>query len=113
MNKFEKNLLESFRRVRHDIVKLQEQVLQLSETQARLVEESTMNRIVIREPKSASNKVPYCKPKKHSFIASKTGKKFHIPACIFTKNIKPKSKLTFKSKDAALNQGYKPCDCVK
>jgi len=108
MNNIERNLSESFRRVRHDIVKLQEQVLQLAKTQARLVEEYEM-----KPSKPEHNKVPYCKPKKASFVASKTGKKFHIPACIFTKNIKPKSKLTFKSKDTALNAGYKPCDCVK
>lgn len=46
------------------------------------------------------------------FVASKTGKKFHVENCIFAKNIKPKSKKIFKSKTAALNQGFKPCHCV-
>ena len=47
------------------------------------------------------------------FVAAKTGKKFHILACPFAKNIKPKYKVRFKSKTKALNEGYKPCNCVK
>jgi len=39
MNNLEKNISESFRRARSDIVKLQEQVLQLARTQAQLSEE--------------------------------------------------------------------------
>lgn len=50
---------------------------------------------------------------KSIFIASKSGKKFHYENCPFAKNIMPKSKKIFKSKTAALNSGYKACDCVK
>jgi len=46
------------------------------------------------------------------FVASKTGKKFHKPNCIFAKNIKPKSRVIYKTKDGALNAGYKACHCV-
>lgn len=56
---------------------------------------------------------PPVKKKSVTYIASKTGKKFHLPNCIFAKNIKPSKKITFKTKDAMLNKGYKPCDCVK
>ncbi len=50
---------------------------------------------------------------KKRFVASKEGKGYHIPHCPFAQNIKPKSKLTFKSKAAAVNKGYKACKCVK
>ena len=53
------------------------------------------------------------KRKVTKFVSSKTGKKFHIEACPFAKNIKPKYKVRFKSKTKALNEGYKPCSCVK
>jgi hypothetical protein len=113
MNNLEKNISESFRRARSDIVKLQEQVLQLARTQAQLSEEiSRINsKKEIRSVRIV--KTPVVKSKAKHFIASKTGKKFHITECIFTKNIKPKSRIVFKSKNTALNAGYKPCDCVK
>ena len=53
------------------------------------------------------------KEKTRHVRTSKTGKKFHIEACPFAKNIKPKYKIRFKSKTKALNEGYKPCNCVK
>ena len=52
------------------------------------------------------------RPKK-IFAASKEGKKFHMVKCPFAQNIKPKSKVNFKSKNAAFNKGYKPCKCIK
>jgi len=113
MNQLEKNVSESFRRVRHDIVKLQEQVLQLARTQSQLAER--MDRVNSKNATRSVKlvKAPVVKFRAKSFVASKTGKKFHIPECIFTKNIKPKSIVKFKSKNTALNAGYKPCDCVK
>jgi len=50
--------------------------------------------------------------RKH-FLASKEGKKFHTVNCPFAQNIKPKFKVTFKSKVKALNIGYKACSCIK
>jgi hypothetical protein len=113
MSNIEKNVSESFRRVKQDIVRLQNQVLQLTEIQNQLSKkiESIDNKSTL---KSVRTIVPsIVKAKQKHFIASKTGEKFHIPECIFTKNIKPKSMLRFKSKNTALNAGYKPCDCVK
>jgi predicted nuclease with TOPRIM domain len=53
------------------------------------------------------------KKKSTTYIASKTGKNFHLTNCVFAKNIKPNKKIIFKTKEAMLNKGYKPCDCVK
>lgn len=60
--------------------------------------------------KTITKKVPA--RKKVTYVASKSGKKFHITHCPFARNIKPKSQVKFKSKNTALNNGYKPCDCV-
>jgi hypothetical protein len=48
-----------------------------------------------------------------TYISTKDGKKFHIKQCPFAQNITPKNKLIFKTKTKALNQGLKPCKCVK
>ena len=48
-----------------------------------------------------------------SFVAAKGGKKFHRPSCPFAKNILPKKRLVFKTKDSALNNGFKECKCVR
>ena len=46
------------------------------------------------------------------FVASKESNKFHIPECPFAKNILPKNKIVFKSKEEAIEAGFKPCRCV-
>jgi hypothetical protein len=111
MVKIQKNLMLSFGRVRHDIVKLQEQVLKLAETQEKLRDEVyNNNNKIIESNKKISKNTAKCKIKQ--FVASKTGEKFHIPECPFAKNIHPHSKVMFKSKKSALNAGYKPDVCV-
>ncbi len=49
---------------------------------------------------------------KKRFVASKTASKFHTKDCAFASNIKPKNRLTFASKNTALNNGFKRCACV-
>ncbi len=59
------------------------------------------------------NKIVYKKGSKStSFIAAKDGKKFHRPSCPYAKNILPKKRLVFKTKDSALNNGFKECKCL-
>lgn len=53
------------------------------------------------------------KKTKTTFIAPKNGKRFHKTNCPYAKNIIPKNSLKFKTKKAALNAGFKPCQCVK
>jgi len=50
---------------------------------------------------------------RRKFIASKKGKVLHSVNCPFSKNIKPKMRIIFKTKAKALNIGYKPCECLK
>jgi len=143
MNTDEHKITHSFKLAKTDIARLQRQMDILSATQQRLMEmmdtlkshqlkmsQKIMNldhKPVFIKVKSATKKTAkkkvtkkpvkvVKKPVKRSaikFVASKSGKKFHIEACPFAKNIKPKYKVRFKSKVKALNDGYKPCTCVK
>lgn len=47
------------------------------------------------------------------FIASKTGKKYHIPKCDWAGKIKPKKRVWFNDAREAKKEGYKACDCVR
>ena len=46
------------------------------------------------------------------YIASKTGKKYHIPECDFAKKIPKKNKVWISSKSEAEKKGYGPCKCI-
>jgi regulator of replication initiation timing len=144
IDQIETNLYDSFKRVKSDILKLNNDIAKLNqeinkisanqlkshESVALLSQKvsdlsKTFTSCVLTSQKATQTamnnkpnvivkevKVP-SKQRSKTFIASITGEKFHIPQCIYTRNIKPKSKLTFKSKEAFLNKGYKPCECVK
>ena len=113
----DKGLKESFSRVKMDIMALQANILEVSGKQAELMQmiSELLRRERSFERKVSSKKVKVVRTptKSKTFIAAKTGKSFHIPSCPFAKNIHPKSQVKFKSKDAALNKGLKPCECVK
>jgi predicted nucleic acid-binding Zn-ribbon protein len=142
LNKLENNLYESFTKVKSDIIKLNTEINKVAVALTKLSEEQTKlsdrmsekfskivdsqakvntavavlknkkeapQKVIIREKKVVANKTS---PKKQHYVASKTGKKFHVGNCIFAQNIKPKSKIIYKSKITALNDGYKSCDCV-
>lgn len=134
MDQLEKNVMYSFRLVKSDVVKLQQDVHILTQNQQRLfrlieelkaentdlkvlVRELSKKKVVAKQPvKKVVKKVVKKKSasvrKKSRFVASKTGNKFHVPNCPFAKNIKPKMKVKFASKIKALNEGLKPCTCV-
>ena len=110
MNQIEENVVKSFRLAKSDIIKLQSDIIGLSQSQERIVEImddiKAKQAAILNPPKLVSN------GHKKIYVASKKGKKFHIKECPFAKNIKPKSKLVFKTKTTALNRGYKPCRCI-
>jgi hypothetical protein len=109
----EKNIETSFRRVKQDILSLQAHLLEISSKQAELLEmmDNFSSRKNNSNEKSLEKHCPT--PRKKVYVASKTGKSFHVQECPFAKNIKPKSLIRFKTKDAALNKGLKACECVK
>ncbi len=116
MTNIEKNVLKSFGLVKSDIVQLQNKVIELNQIQRKLIENiELLHKKTDRLSKKPAEKKskPVAKTVKKTFIAAKSGKKFHIRECPFAKNIKPKSRVTFKSKTTALNNGFKPCNCVK
>ncbi len=122
MTTVEDNLRTSFRMVREDVIRIQRKILNMEQREAQIVRilkridtndhelssklkkiESLLKNPVIKTTKST---------KRTTFIAPKKGKSFHKTNCPFAKNIKPKNSLKFKSKNVALNAGFKPCKCV-
>jgi len=47
------------------------------------------------------------------YVASKTGKKFHVPKCEWAKKINPKKMVWFDDKKQAKSKGYGDCNCTK
>ena len=44
-----------------------------------------------------------------AYVASKEGVNYHKPSCGLVVNIRPESKIIFKTKEEAQKAGYKPC----
>jgi hypothetical protein len=111
----ERKVKQAFTLVKNDMINLQRELLELNIRQQRIMEMlSKLNNKTIRTSIKPKVKIKtVTKRAKKVFVASKTGKKFHDKHCPFAKNIKPKSKVIFKTKNTALNHGLKPCTCVK
>ena len=129
-NQLEMNIMESFRLVKTDVVTLQKLLAMLSQNQEQLLHQvqDTREKEISLYHRMKDVRTPITKVKpitktihinvakklgRKRFVASKTGSKFHALNCVFAKNIKPKSKVVFKTKNRALNLGLKACDCVK
>lgn len=107
------SLRRSFENVKKDVLEVKNQLLNLAEGQEKLeVLISELSRSLKEKPAVKTVRVVRPKTAKQAYVASKEGEKFHILACPYAKNIKPNQAVKFKSKDAALNKGYKPCSCV-
>ncbi len=102
--------------LRHTM-EVQQELIKTKTKTSTIIKEVPVIKEIIKEKrvpviKTITKTVP-AKRQSITYVASQTGKKFHRTNCVFAKNIKPKSKITFKTKEAMLNKGYKPCDCVK
>lgn len=128
MDQLEQNIVNSFRLAKSDIIALKSEVIKSSENQKKIIQQldqlglrlvqlqnkSNKPRVVVHReisPPKIITKTVF-KTAKKRFVASKKGKDFHIRNCPFARNIKPKAKLHFHSKNAALNKGFKPCKCI-
>ena len=89
-----------------DIEEIKIKELHLYEKLRKLTATSIVKKVKVVKTVTAKRK-----PK--IYVSSKTGKKFHLANCPFAQNIKPKHKVVFKSKTKALNEGLKPCNCIK
>ena len=120
MEQVEKNVITSFDLAKKDIIALRNKMAELVEVQEfllRKVSKLGYKPVSEAKPKTITKTRTIVKtvtkaPKK-IFVASKEGKSFHLKTCPFAQNIKPKTKVVFKTKNAALNKGYKPCKCIK
>ncbi|MBT4539087.1 hypothetical protein HOI26_04220 [Candidatus Woesearchaeota archaeon] len=118
MNKIEQleiNTARSFQLAKTDIIALHTEIasmkrsyldlarkfIEVNQEVTRLRRKPTMKKISVRKASP-----------KRKFVASKAAAKVHSKACYFGKNIKPKNKRVFASKNSALNAGYKLCDCL-
>jgi hypothetical protein len=146
MKQIEENVINSFKMAKRDIIQLQNRIIELSQSQERIMEfidELKSKGIILSNQVKEANKKCDAKPKtitktktivkkipirsnkirtivktvhahsKKMFVRSKDSKKFHIETCPFAQQIKPKSKIRYHSKVKALNEGLKPCKCVK
>lgn len=124
MNQIEQNIIHSFRLVKSDIIKLQDEIVQLSQTQERLMEViDDLKGKVAKSQKPQVKKVParaqktvvrtVTKRAHKEYVAKRGGKKFHVESCPYAKNIKPKNKIKFHSTTKARNEGLRPCSCIR
>jgi len=135
MTQIRENLLKSFSLVKRDLMQVQEDLKSLdkenSALKKQLQDAKAKDRQLserITKLQQKLSKAPKAKPKtktvvktvriapkraRKTYVASKTGNKLHADNCIFAQNIKPKSRVHYKSKVKALNQGLKLCDCLK
>ncbi len=160
MNQLEENIVRSFRLCKSDIIKMENNVTEISQTQERLMEivDELRKKVAVLQEKASKapaqtrvvrqvvvkrvpgktrtvikrvpgktrtviKRVPgktrtvvrkvVAQRAKTFFVASKTGMKLHDKHCPFAKNIHPKSRIIFHSKDSALNKGFRLCDCLK
>jgi hypothetical protein len=52
-------------------------------------------------------------PAEYKYVASKNGKVFHKPDCIWVQRIKPENLVGYNSRDEAINAGKRPCKQCK
>ncbi len=123
VNQLEDNVIESFKLVKEEISKLKERLNSIVKNQSsiiQLIEQLERKELLLNQKlktleikRTIVNKIITINKTNKSFLASKKGKKFHEKNCPFGKNIKPKMRLIFKTKNSALNKGFKPCKCVR
>jgi len=108
-----KKIKEAFAHIKNDIVVLQAEVARLSKENEMLIKiVKKQTDALVKSSKTTSKKAVKKTNKKTQFVASRNGGKFHRPSCPYAKNIKPKDRVKFSTKDAALNNGYKACKCI-
>lgn len=128
MDQLKQNIVNSFRLAKSDIIETKQSIIELSRTMESIIERLSelktnqvrmmekIKALEIKASKKAVKKVIIKRNTKKAhkiFVAPKEGKIFHLSNCPFAQNIKPKNKINFKSKTKALNEGLKPCKCIK
>ena len=120
---FEHNIINSFQLAKEDIYKLssymkylQEEVSNLKTARYELSRKLAELDVTVMKLEAKNKRITKItrstRTSKKSFVSSRTSTKFHEKKCVFAKNIKPKNKKLFSSKNTALNQGLKACVCA-
>lgn len=118
MNQVEKNTIKSFDLAKQDIHALREELVKVIQRQRAILSE--LSELRHRKPVVINKTVTAKKIAQKSanprtktvYIAAKNGKKYHQKKCPFAQNIMPKNRIKFASRVKALNQGFKPCNCI-
>lgn len=112
------NIIHSFRLAKTDIIKVQHEIIELRKLYEVMLRRMTNLEVENINQLNMINNLQVTKviPKTHTvktYIGSKNSTKFHTLNCPYGQNIKPKTKIMFKTKTDALNTNYKPCSCIK
>jgi len=122
MKVIEQNVMNSFRLAKSDIIQMQTELIEFRKEQEEFVNklaevQSGEHWILQKMREQLREKIRATKehkhPVRHLYVASKEGKKVHTRHCPYALNIKPKTKVVFKTKAKALNKGYKACSCIR
>jgi hypothetical protein len=110
MKTIEKILINSFKKVKRDIISLRKRVSQIEENQRQILLDAQLSK------KEATNQVVSAvssQSQKKTLIASKNGKLVHKEGCVYLKKINPDNLIFFENFDDAFEEGFEPCKCVK
>jgi methylphosphotriester-DNA--protein-cysteine methyltransferase len=105
MESSKRKIARSFKKVRRDMLDLQNKIIDLERKQAEYMD--ILSKLFEKDVKFEQ------KPENKFFIASKSGKNFHVPSCVTANNIKKENMVSFDSKKDAIKQGYKACKCIE
>ncbi len=110
-----RNIRASFAMVRRDVAETKFGVSTLKDEF-----DSLKNRIAMLERKLVESRAVRATTafvsrshRRRSFVGSRGGGLFHDVNCFFAKNVRPKNKVVFSSRAAALNRGFRQHDCVR
>lgn len=56
---------------------------------------------------------PTAQPVALAYVASRSGKVFHLPSCASARNIKPENRVAFAAREEAIARGLSPCKRCK
>lgn len=117
----EDNVVQSFRRVKADVIKLQDEFMLLRENQIRLIErlsrleseraapKTEIVRVIEKPVPKVKQKVIRSKTVKTAYLASKDGTKFHDPGCNSLKKVSRDNLVSYSTKYKAISKGLQPC----
>ncbi|MBI4439219.1 hypothetical protein HY640_04765 [Candidatus Woesearchaeota archaeon] len=112
MKRLEENIKRSFLLAKRDIAELKSSLNEVSTELGRTIEHAAKLSEQLRRYEQNGN-IPKKGMRSQKLIGARKSMVMHKENCPFAKRILPKNRELFRSKTAALNKGYKPCECLK